>query len=239
MRSNLWPHGVMTAFTPSAHPMPSTVGSLSMVYSKHMRMIPKPPNFVSILTEVSHSTFFLPYLLANLYKLVAQMQQKWLGQGGEHSDIISSTTSMTSSITSPTVSTTTSITPVTPKGEKLFYIWNINPSEMTQKLMPSGIKIKDLMGDTKSPKTDQHWLMCLSFHVHGRCWSSCQWKDDHWLQTQAEETYLQEYMKTQVKSAWWGGKEVLTWAITPLPPPKPPRMPTNRSPQSNKHYKLS
>ena len=92
---------------------------------------------------------------------------------------------------------------------------------MIQQLLPAGVKIKELLADTQPPNNDLGTPMCLSFPLHGGCWSTCVQKEDHWPHMQGKQDLLATFKHT-CTITWCWGKEVLNWPPKPLEPPTCP-----------------
>jgi hypothetical protein len=59
------------------------------------------------------------------------------------------------------------------------FIKNPNVDTSLQGLLPSGVKINDLVGSDAAPMGDDNTPYCLSYHIRGGCFSNCHRKDNH------------------------------------------------------------
>ncbi len=106
-------------------------------------------------------------------------------------DILQKEKSSTNSLSSGTVSsagtsnsvisglTTVSGSSLPLTGTRGARIANLAPIQSIAALLPSTIKLKDLMGTAAPPKHDSGAQMCLSFLLRGGCWSNCKRGTQH------------------------------------------------------------
>jgi hypothetical protein len=180
---------------------------------KRARLPPAPPNFVNILHTVTLQTYILPHLPPVLYRLAYPKPQPYLPpapdlislSGTSHS---SSSGTGSSSSGNTVVSALTIPTNMVPQdaasdsrgSRKGSYMANLTPDPALQQIVPSGIKLKDLIGTTSPPQLDNGAQLCLSFHTKQGCWSTCRRSSTHGVTlTAAEKTRVINYLRSRVQ----------------------------------------
>jgi len=149
---------------------------------RRARLTPPTPDFKSILHQVIMQVYVLPMLPLTLYQLAYPKKPAMaLISGGTVTTAGSSTNSLSSgtvssagtsnSVISGLTTVSGSSLPLT--GTRGARIANLAPIQSIAALLPSTIKLKDLMGTAAPPKHDSGAEMCLSFLLRGGCWSNC------------------------------------------------------------------
>jgi hypothetical protein len=67
------------------------------------------------------------------------------------------------------------------------FIKNPNVDTALQSLLPTGIKITDLVGSDAVTTGDDNHPRCLSYHIRGGCFSNCRRRENHEKQLSAAE----------------------------------------------------
>jgi len=139
-----------------------------------------PPNFLKILEKISLSNYSIPNLPLPLYQLVNPRPPPNLKTPGLTPTDDSSVTgnSNVSGLTNPTMATGyTGLTADTRRTA--LTVHNTNPNANLQSLLPTNVRIKDLLGPDEAPRGTAGTPLCLSFHLRGICSSNCRRKSDH------------------------------------------------------------
>ncbi len=62
------------------------------------------------------------------------------------------------------------------------------------------MKLKDLIGANPPLVLDNGTQVCLSYHIHRSCWSTCRRANTHGHQlTAPEKVWVQQYLQTQLQ----------------------------------------
>jgi hypothetical protein len=101
--------------------------------------------------------------------------------------ISSSGTSIVSALTTPSTTSPQDASGDSRGSRKGSYMANLTPDPALQQLVPSSIKIKDLIGTTSPPQLDNGAQLCLSFHIRQGCWSTCRRSNTHGVTLNATE----------------------------------------------------
>jgi hypothetical protein len=154
-------------------------------HAKREGMQPDQPNFTKILDKIGLSTYVLPNLPLPLYQLLHPKPTP-PGGGGNRLPSLSGTTgsgtddlsqssqTAISGLTTPSLATTTG----TIRTQNTA-VHNPTPDATVQALIPTNVRIKDLVGTDPVPRNEAGTPMCLSYHVRGICFSNCRRKADH------------------------------------------------------------
>jgi hypothetical protein len=118
---------------------------------------------------------------------------------------ISSNSTVQSNISGITIPTTTASQLDT--RQRGTHFANVNPDNALMQLIPSVIKIRDLMAADRPPTLDNGEQVCLSYLLRGGCWSTCKCMATHGHQpAPAEHTKLTAYLRTQKQKLNTGGQ---------------------------------
>jgi len=145
---------------------------------------PEAPNFLKILEKIGLSTYTLPTLPLPLYQLIQPkppsipsptLPPSLAGTGSASSlDSISlAAQSIISALTNNSLPTRDRT------GKTSLAVTNPTPDTTLSAVLPSNVRIKDLMGTDEAPRNEAGSPMCLSFHIRGACFSNCRRKADH------------------------------------------------------------
>jgi hypothetical protein len=180
---------------------------------KRARLTPAQPNFVNILQNVTLQTYILPHLPPVLYRLAYPKPQAYLPpapdlislSGTLHSSSSGSGTSSSGNSVVSALTTPSNISPQDTSGDsrgsrKGSYMANLTPDPALQQLVPSSIKLKDLIGTTSPPHLDNGAQLCLSFHTRQGFWSTCRRSNTHGITLNtAEKTRVINYLRSRVQ----------------------------------------
>jgi hypothetical protein len=179
---------------------------------KRARLTPAQPNFINILHTVTMQTYILPHLPPVLYRLAYPKPQAYLPpapdlislSGTSHSSASgtgtsSSSNSVVSALTNPSLMVPQDASNASRHSRKGSYMANLKPDPALQQLIPSDIKIKDIIGSTTPPQLDNGAQLCLSFHTKQGCWSTCRRANTHGVTLNAaEKTRVIAYLRSRV-----------------------------------------
>jgi hypothetical protein len=170
---------------------------------RKQQLTPMAPDFVIILHSITLSTYMLPHLPPQLYKLAYPKP---------NSILTASQPSLTSlSVSSNATSITSGHSTVsglsTPSGltsavmrSKGSWIANLHPISALETIVPSDIKLKDLIGSDPPPLLDNGSRLCLSYHIRRGCWSTCWRVSTHGSTLSfAEIERTKAYLTTQLR----------------------------------------
>jgi len=141
---------------------------------------PSTPQFLDILTRISLSTYYNPALPSAMYQLIAPKQPKTLiidSNKSNHDDDANTASTGLSTLTPGSTLLSGGGRSTTSRSGT--FIKNPNVDTSLQGLLPSGIKINDLVGSDAAPMGDDNTPYCLSYHIRGGCFSNCRRKDNH------------------------------------------------------------
>jgi hypothetical protein len=153
------------------------------------------------------NTYVLPHLPPPLYKLAYPRLPGTLSltdtpQTASLSDTLSSRSSAsgsghsnTSIVSALSIPSGTGTRTLQQRGT---HFANVNPDNALLNLVSPGTKIKGLMGDNPPPLLDNGKQPCLSYLLHGGCWSTCRRASSHGhILTAGERERLQNYLRTR------------------------------------------
>jgi hypothetical protein len=180
---------------------------------KRARLTPLQPNFINILHNVTLQTYILPHLPPVLYHLAYPKPQAYLPpapdllslSGTSHSSSSRSGVSLSGASVVSALTTPTTTSPQDTLGDsrgsrKGSYMANLTPDPALQQLVPSSIKIKDLIGTTNPPQLDHGAQLCLSFHIRQGCWSTCRRSNTHGVTLNvAEKMHVINYLRMRAQ----------------------------------------
>jgi hypothetical protein len=145
--------------------------------SKKLRREPSTPNFQDILERFSLQVYTIPTLPMALYQLI-NPRPRFPPPGPSVTTgtttpptAISDDASMQSAVSALTGNTT--VTHITSQSRYGTPVPNPVPDATLQALLPSTVRIKDLLGSDDAPKNEAGSPICLSFHLKGLCFSRC------------------------------------------------------------------
>jgi len=170
---------------------------------RKQQLTPMAPDFVIILHSITLSTYMLPNLPPQLYKLAYPKPNPILNA----SQPLLTSSSVSSNATSITAGQSTVSGFSTPSGltsavtrSKGSWIANLQPISALETIVPLDIKVKDLIGSDPPPLLDNGSQICLSYHIRRGCWSTCRHVSTHGstLST-AEIEQTKAYLTTQLR----------------------------------------
>jgi hypothetical protein len=172
-------------------------------------LTPPQPDFALLLHNITLHTYILPNIPPALYRLAYSRLQSLVTPPDLISLSDASETSATrgsSSSGASTVSGITTPTAITGEGDESknnkkgsFYA-NLTPDPALVQLVPSDLKIRDLIGTVPPPQLDNSAQVCLSYLVRQGCWSTCQRAHTHGKTLNAaEKSRVINYLHTQVQ----------------------------------------
>ncbi len=161
---------------------------------RRAQLNPPPPDFTSILYNVTLNTYVLPNLPPALYKLAypkpAPLSMPTL--------IDLSSQSSASGTSSSGNSTISSIS--TPPQRRNTHVVNLAPDASLVNLIPPGMQIKDIIAQDPPPLLDDGSQVCLAFLLRQGCWSSCRRAAAHThTLTPTEHARLTTYLTNQAR----------------------------------------
>lgn len=148
---------------------------------KKSRLTPPDPNMKTIIHQILMQLYVLPNLPPALYHLAYPKKPSLIPTLPTHSSAGSSDGSGTTSHASSGsgASTVSGLTmPMTPTATRGAAVINLHPNATLQTLLPTNIRIKDLIENTNPPEFDAGGEMCLSYLVRNTCWSNCHQRDN-------------------------------------------------------------
>ncbi len=160
---------------------------------------PNPPDFVAILRNLSLGHYIPPLLPLPLYQLVTPRATPALPTPtpsipGSIPTSVSSASQLNDA-SSVGLSTVTGATNLTGDSRKNTLIINEHQDSHLLTLIPFNRKIRDIMGNTQPPTTDDGQPICLAFHTKGGCYSNCRRRANHsHTLTLAEKERLENYI---------------------------------------------
>jgi len=180
---------------------------------KRARLAPATPNFVNILHNVTMQIYILPHLPPVLYRLAYPKPQAYLPpapdlislSGTSHSSSSgtgssSSGNTVVSALTIPSNMVPPDAASDSRSSRKGSYMANLTPDPALQQLVPSGTKLRDLIGTTSPPQLDNGAQLCLSFHTKQGCWSTCRRSNTHGVTlSAAEKSRVINYLRSRVQ----------------------------------------
>jgi hypothetical protein len=149
---------------------------------RRARLQPPNPEFADILHRITLQSYVLPHLPPALFRLAYPASTFKIS--GNTSTVLSLTNTYhlsTPSDTSTIVSTLTTPTINTPKPSAVrgSFQANLMLDSTLQSLVPANIKLKDLISQDAPPLGDNNAPLCLSYHMHQGCWSTCKLVANH------------------------------------------------------------
>jgi hypothetical protein len=187
----------------------------SWFLQKRNKVTPPTLEFASILYNMTLNTYIIPHLPSALYRLAYPKSSavsdtpSLIGSSVSGSTISSSSGSATGSASvisgltlhsahnQPTNTDTNSGQGRRSKGT---FQANLAPDHALHRLIDSGVRLRDLIGNTAPPKLDNGTPICLSFYCTPGCWSNCSRASAHFKTlSAAEKARLEDYLKTQMQ----------------------------------------
>jgi hypothetical protein len=197
------------------------LGLYTWFMHRRSRLTPPSPDFKSILHNILMQTYILPNLPPQFYKLAYPKKHTATSATSSIPGTVSTASlsssnpsdgSTVSGLTAPTLPTQ-----LTGQSRGMAVI-NLQPNTALQALLPSNIKIKDLIGSTSPPEFDSGGEMCLSFLVRNQCWSNCKRASQHRAAlNNVEQTRLEAYINTQKQAYSARRQQRTTVGGTPTP----------------------
>jgi hypothetical protein len=155
----------------------------------------------------------LPHLPPTLYRLAYPKPHAYLPpapdlislSGTSHSSssgsgAFSSGSSVVSALTTPSHISPRDTAGASIGSRKGSYMANLTPDPELQQIVPSSMKLKDIIGTTTPPQLDNGAQLCLSFHTKQGCWSTCRRSNTHGVTLNpAEKTRVVNYLRSRVQ----------------------------------------
>ncbi len=188
------------------------LGFYSWFTHRRARLTPPTPDFKSIIHQILMHVYVLPMLPLPLYQLAYPKKPtpQLLLPGGSPvpgGSVITTSTSTGSSLSSGTALIVSGLTTSSGglsqnTGARGARIANLALIQSIAALLPSTVRIKDMMGTTNPPKHDNGAEMCLSFLLRNGCWSNCHRSAQHvsTLST-TEQQCLTQYLTQRLTPA--------------------------------------
>jgi hypothetical protein len=187
----------------------------SWFLQKRNKVTPPSPEFTSILYKMTLNTYITPHLPSALYRLAypkpsavsdtpsligssvsGSSNSSSRGSASSSASVISGLT-LHSANAHPTNSDTNSGQGHRSKGT---FQANLAPDHALHRLIDSGVRLRDLIGNTTPPQLDNGTPICLSFYCTPGCWSNCSRVSAHFKMLSAsEKSRLEDYLKTQMQ----------------------------------------
>jgi hypothetical protein len=186
--------------------------SIQMVFyawctHRRARLTPPTPEFATILQHIIMHTYVLPTLPPKLYHMVYPKRTYTLPSslpGSVATSVSSSTASKSTSSGASVSSIVSGLTSASGQGFNAppgrgARISNLAPIPALVSLVPSAMKLKDLIGTTNPPTLDTGHDMCLSFLLKSGCWSNCKRAAQHTATlTTNEQQRLTQYLQQRL-----------------------------------------
>jgi hypothetical protein len=116
-----------------------------------------------------------------------------------NSSSISTVSGLTRGSGEPASTTRTAVTAGPGRGTRAFQV-NLTPDVTLHQLLPTGVKLHDLIGSDPPPNMDSGIPICLSYHCTAGCWSNCGRAASHGKALSAQEkTRLVSYIQAQTE----------------------------------------
>jgi hypothetical protein len=164
--------------------------------SKKLRRTPAEPQFQDILDRLSLQIYSNPTLPPPLYQLINPRPFPGGTKTITTGTAVTDESSTVSALTNATGITGTARTTMSQFGNP---ITNPNQDPALQALLPTAVRVKDLLGQDEAPRNEANSPMCLSYHLRGVCSSTCRRKVDHdRALTQADKTLLSNWIVDQL-----------------------------------------
>jgi len=168
---------------------------------RRSKLTPPTPDLKCIVHQIMMQVYITPILPPELHKL-ANPKKLLSSSGSSFASSVPGTIG-TASLTIPTGTSSSSVvsgltnpTPPT-RGSAVF---NLQPNATLQSLLPSNIKIRELVGNTSPPQFDAGGEMCISFLVRNTCWTNCKRASQHRANlTAGEQTRLEQHLTNQMQ----------------------------------------
>jgi len=138
------------------------------------------PPFQDILTRISLSLYQNPNLPPALYQLIMHKHNpKTLIIDPTSDKDDASTATGLSTLTPGTSLSKATTTPSLVSGRSGNFVRNPAVDSALQSLLPTGVKINDLLGSDPVPTGDDNNPFCLAYHIRGGCFTNCRRKASH------------------------------------------------------------
>lgn len=173
---------------------------------RRARLAPPTPDFTTVLHQIIMQTYVLPNLPYQLYQL-AYPKRTYATSDTVPGSVATSSSGSTSAsglssvgLVHTTASVVSDITNRSGGGNATqpgrgARIANLHPIPAIVNLVPSTIKLKDIIGDSSPPTLDNGSDMCLSFLLKNGCWSNCKRAQNHTAALTAnEQQRLTQYL---------------------------------------------
>jgi hypothetical protein len=193
---------------------------------KRAHLTPPTPDMKTIVHQIVMQVYILPHLPPQLYQLAypkkpslpgaasvssgSTPHTSTTGSSSYASSAASSNGSMSggSTISGLTVPT---LPPPQTRGSAVF---NLTLNATLQQLLPTNIKLKDLIGTLMPPSFESGGEMCLSYLVRNTCWTNCRRAAGHrGTLTPQEQQRLEQYITAQ-KQVYAAKRQHATSAAT-------------------------
>jgi len=161
---------------------------------------PSTPQFLDVLTRISLSTYYNPNLPASLYQLITPKQTTGKLTFLDTAKMVPSDDATTVTGVSALTASTGLKTSSSRSGT---FVKNPTVDTTIQGLLPSGVKITDLLGSDPVPLGDDKEPLYLSYHIRGGCFMSC-WHQVHHAKTlsDGEKQRLSNLLVDQTAKLW-------------------------------------
>jgi hypothetical protein len=169
---------------------------------KRNRVQPPPPDFVSILYNITLLTYVLPNLPPALYKLAYPRPPTTHNNPSGGQSLTSSSTGTVPTITSSSASSAASVvsgitlpTTLSDGSKKSAKILNLHPDTVLQALISPSVSLKAYVTTEPPPLLDDGTQPCLSF-IRDSCWSNCRRSQSHRPLSAPERTRIATYLSS-------------------------------------------
>jgi hypothetical protein len=177
---------------------------------RRQTLTPLNPNFEGIIHNLCNDTNIVPYLPPSIHRLAfprltppALIETPSLTGTSTSSNssgtMSSSNSSVSSTISGLTRNSGTVVTTGSGRATRAFQV-NLAPDITLHQLLPTGVKLRDLIGSDPPPNMDSGIPICLSYHCTAGCWSNCGRAASHGKTLSAQEkTRLVSYLQAQTR----------------------------------------
>jgi hypothetical protein len=172
---------------------------------------PRSPPFLDILERISLSTYTLPTLPGALYQLVAPKQPTGpkLTYGSNASTVATGLSSLTGTLVGPGSPGTRGganasvVTQGIARTSASGFTRNQHVDAALQSSLPTGVTIRELLGNDPAPLGDDNSPLCLAYHIKGGCYNNCRRKanNDKTL-SPSEKQQLSNWIIDQMAKLW-------------------------------------
>ncbi len=193
--------------------------------AKRANIPPATPPFQDILTRISLSIYMVPNLPSHIYQLISSKPYLLINarQDNDNTVAMGMSTLTSGSLLSGSqlpgsqfpglsgLTTSSQLTGLLSGGSGISsrqgsLTQNPAVDSSLQALLPTGVKIQDLLGHGKGPLMEDGSPMCISFHVKGACYTNCRWAANHSKPLSAtDKTMLSNWLVDQT------AKRMLRW----------------------------